>query len=256
MDGGPLAGAIYVYGVSSQQGYTPVATRGVQDEEVRAVESNGLVALTSGLSEAALGARDVRAHWRVIEQAFEHGPVLPFRLGTVLESEQAVRAQVLDSNAEQLADQLGQMAGLVQLSLKGRYDEERLLADIVRSNPDIAEMRQRVFSGSAGTGSPSAQIALGQLVERAVGDRRAQDGALARKALDPHSVAAQEEEVAHPNAFNLAFLVERRAVDRFSDAVGGLRDQLGDRIEIRYVGPMPPYSFTDGALSTVGGSWA
>src|SRR5205085_10756604 len=115
----------------------------------------------------------------VVEQAFEQSTVLPFRLGTVLESEQAVREQVLEPNADHLAHQLRQMAGLTQLSVKGRYDEDRLLREIVRGNPAVAELRERVFAGSPQTTSRSSQIELGQMVERAVGDRRAQDGALA-----------------------------------------------------------------------------
>lgn len=248
MESGGLEGAVYVYGVSPHDGYKPITALGVQDEKIWPIEFDGLVALASAMHDASLAAKDVRAHWRVVEQAFEHSTVLPFRLGTVLESEQAVREQVLEPNAEHLSHQLQQMAGLTQLSLKGRYDEDRLLRDIVRSNPAIAELRKRVFAGAPQTTSHAGQIELGRLVERAVGDRRAQDGALARRVLEPHAVATREEEVAHPNAFNISFLVDREAVDKFSSAVGGLREQLGDRIDIRYVGPMPPYSFAHAGL--------
>jgi Gas vesicle synthesis protein GvpL/GvpF len=248
MQAGGLEGAVYVYGVSAHDGYKPITALGVQDEKVWPIEFDGLVALASAMHDASLAAKDVRAHWRVVEQAFEQSTVLPFRLGTVLESEQAVREQVLEPNAEHLSHQLQQMAGLTQLNVKGRYDEDRLLRDIVHSNPAVAKLRERVFAGASQSPSHAGQIELGRLVERAVGERRAHDGAVARRLLEPHAVATQEEEVAHPNAFNIAFLVDRQAVDKFSGAVGGLREELGDRIEIRYVGPMPPYSFADAGL--------
>jgi hypothetical protein len=69
-------------------------------------------------------------------------------------------------------------------------------------------------------------------------------------------VAAREEEVGHPNAFNIAFLVDRKRVDGFSDGVGGLRKEFEGRIEIRYIGPVPPFSFADADLNMGGQAWA
>jgi hypothetical protein len=57
-------------------------------------------------------------------------------------------------------------------------------------------------------------------------------------------------------AFNLAFLVEKSEVDRFSEAVGGLRSELGERIALRYVGPLPPYSFAEADLNAGAEAWA
>jgi hypothetical protein len=247
-----LDDAVYVYGVSPKSEYAPVAVNGVEDAEVRTVEHAGLVALASRVESGTLAARDVRAHWRVLEQAFEQGTVLPVRFGTVMESEEAVRVRLLEPNADHLSGLLEQMAGLVQLNVKGGYDEDRLLREIVRSTPAIARLRERVRSRPEGTAPPAEQIALGQLVEREIAQRRAVDGADALRALEPLAVAAREEQVGHPNAFNLAFLVDRERVDAFSDAVGALRDKFGDRVEIRYIGPVPPFSFAEADLNMGG----
>jgi hypothetical protein len=70
-------------------------------------------------------------------------------------------------------------------------------------------------------------------------------------------VAAHEEEPSDTNAaFNLAFLVERDQQDVFSTAVTSLAEVLGERIEIRYVGPMPPYSFAQADLGAGSPAWA
>ena len=34
-------------------------------------------------------------------------------------------------------------------------------------------------------------------------------------------------------------------MDAFGEAVGRLREELGERVTLRYVGPLPPYSFAD-----------
>jgi hypothetical protein len=247
---------VYVYGVSLNSNYAPVSVPGVQDAEVEAVEHADLVAFASHLHQTNLAARDLRAHWRVLENAFDHGTVLPVRFGTVMETPAAVRLRLLEPNAERLSELLREMTGLVQLNLKGRYDEDSLLREIVRSNPAVASLRERIRAQPEASKSPADQIALGQLVEREVTQRSAEDGAIARSMLEPLAVAVREEQVGHPNAFNLAFLVNRERTDEFSDAVSRLRQQLGERIEIRYVGPLPPFSFAETDLNTGSPTWA
>jgi hypothetical protein len=247
-----LDDAVYVYGVAPKQGFKTMAARGVDDAEVGTVEHAGLVALTSAIRNTGLAARDVRAHWRVLEQAFEQGAVLPVRFGTVMENEDAVRVRLLGPNVDRLASLLEEMAGLIQLNLKGQYDEDSLLREIVRDTPAVAQLRERV----ARTGSLPEQMALGQHVEREIAQRRAQDTALVRRTLDPLAVTAREEQVSHPNAFNLAFLVDRDRTDLFSEAVGRVREQLQGRVEIRYVGPVPPFSFADADLTMGSQAWA
>lgn len=249
-----FAEAVYVYGVAPKARYSPVVTHGVEDAEIQTIEHDGLFALTSRLQVGKLAARDVRAHWRVLEQAFESATVLPVRFGTVMESEEAVRVRLLEANADQLLSLLEQMAGLVQLNLKGRYDEEHLLREIVLSTPRLARMRERMTNPRANV-TQADQIALGQLVEREVARRQVQDGAIALDELEQLAAATRQEEVSHPDAFNLAFLVARKHVDGFSEAVHGLREQFAPRIELRYVGPVPPFSFAEADLGLGGEAW-
>jgi hypothetical protein len=248
-----LPDAVYVYGVTPKAGYLPVVTHGVEGAAIHTIAHDGLLALASRLQVGKLAASDVRSHWRVLKQAFESATVLPVRFGTVMESEEAVRVRLLEANADQLSSLLAQMADLVQLNLKGRYDEERLLRAIVVTTPRVAELRERMRN--AGT-TQAEQLALGQLVEREVARQQAQDAAAALAELEPLAAATHHEAVSHPNAFNFAFLVRRNRIDGFSDAVHDLRDRFAHRIELRYVGPIPPFSFAETQLNLGGEAWA
>jgi gas vesicle protein GvpL/GvpF len=98
---------------------------------------------------------------------------------------------------------------------------------------------------------------LGELVAAEVGKRRADDTRLAIETLEPLAVAVKEEELKQlDSAFNLAFLVDRKGQDAFTRGVNGLAQALGDRVELRYVGPLPPYSFADIELDAEAGAWA
>lgn len=243
--------AVYVYGVVPGTSIPPAD--GVDSAPVRALRHEGLAALVSTISRAELRAADVRAHWRVLEHAFEHCTVLPVRFGTLMESDDEVRARLLEPNGDRLAELVDAMDGLIQLNVKGRYDESALLQGILRAAPDLARLRKRANRPGAALGD---QIALGQQVEREIDRRRAQDTAMARQLLEGLAAEVREEPVRHPDAFNLAFLVAREGIDGFGAGVGDVRDQLGDAVEIRYVGPAPPFSFAEGKLEMGAHAWA
>lgn len=245
--------AVYVYGVLASSAPSIPPVDGVGSAPVRVVSHAGLAALVSPITDTDLRARDVRAHWRVLEHAFEQTTVLPVRFATVMTNEGEVRDRLLESNAERLAELLEAMNGMVQLNLKGRYDEESLLRGILRETPALERLRHRAQR----PGAPMAeQIALGQQVEHAIAQRRAGDTAAVRGVLDGLAAASRDQEVRHPDAFNIAFLVARDSTDAFSEGVAKVRHELEERIEIRYVGPVAPFHFSDTELGAGGRAWA
>lgn len=182
---------VYVYGVLSGSDQARVSVGGVEDAEVRTVEHAGLAALVSTLDADALAAaREVRAHWRVLEEASKGATVLPVRFGTVMEGDRAVRERLLEPNAGRLTDLLGELAGRVQLNVKGDYDEERLLREVVRASPAVAALRERVRELSEAAGYYD-RIRLGELVAAEVARRRERDAAVALERLQPLAVTAR-----------------------------------------------------------------
>jgi hypothetical protein len=251
--------AIYVYGVVLASDRTLIRAKGVGREEtgVRRVPQDGIAALVSELSTDALAAaRDLRAHWSVLEEAAARTTVLPVRFGTVMESEEAVVDDFLAPNAERLAAVLAELDGKVQLSIKGFYDEELLLRQLLEETPEIARMRERVRALPEAA-SYYERIRLGELVAAEIDRHRASDADLVLGRLEPLAVAAKAEPPTTKDAaLNTAFLVRRDRVDAFSDAVKRLAGELGDRVQIRYVGPLPPYSFADDGATLASGTWA
>jgi hypothetical protein len=237
---------VYVYGVLRDSELAGVSVAGVEEADLRKIEHAGLAALVSTLDADELAAAGaLRAHWRVLDEASERATVLPVRFGTVMESDAAVRELLLEANAARLTKRLEELDGRAQLNLRGDYDEERQLSEIVRQSPAIATLRERVrgLSEDAGYGD---RIRLGELVAAEVARQREQDEALALARLKPLAVAARAEQIADLNAaFNLAFLVENDGMDPFGEAVGQLQEQLGERVTVRCIGPLPPYSFAE-----------
>jgi hypothetical protein len=237
---------VYVYGVLRDSELADVSVAGVEEADVRTIEHAGLAALVSTLDADELAAAPaLRAHWQVLDDVSKRATVLPVRFGTVMETDAAVREHVLEANVARLTQRLEELAGRAQLNLRGDYDEERRLREIVRQSPAIATLRERV-QGLSEDASYRDRIRLGELVAAEVTRRREQDEALALARLEPLAVAARAEQISSLNAaFNLAFLVENDGIGPFGEAVGRLREELGQRVTVRLIGPLPPYSFAE-----------
>jgi hypothetical protein len=249
--------ALYVYGVAAAAELGSISISGVQKVAVRTIEHDGLVALTSELEGAALAvASEVRAHWRVLDAASKRAAVLPARFGTVMESEEAVRTDLLEANAERLHELLAGVAGRIQLNVRGEYDEDKLLAGVVEGSSDILRLRNEIRRLPEAAGYYQ-RIQLGEFVAREVERRRELDTQRALETLGALAVEARREAPPQPyTAYKLAFLVERDAQDEFTRAVAALASEQDDDIEVRYVGPLPPYSFAEAELTTRSEAWA
>jgi hypothetical protein len=246
---------VYVYGVCSA-GALPALPRGVDGIPVQLFDHGSLRALISRLDEplsATPGA--VRAHWRVLSDVIGEAMVLPLRFGTVVEGEE-VAGRLLEQNEADLTRLLDELDGVVQVAVKGQYRGQAALHELVRASPEVRALRERLRR-SRGGGSAAEQIRLGELVVSELLRLRQADTRVALDVLQPQSVSFVEEPAAGDEAaFNLAFLIERDRALVFGRAVGRLRRRLQDRIDIRYLGPLPPFSFVDLDLGVGAPSWA
>jgi hypothetical protein len=252
------AGALYVYGVVRAGETLEPAVAGVGDEagEIQLLAHGDVAAVVSEVEGGPLAAaRDLRAHWRVLEAIAETATVVPVRFGTVVANRNALVDEFLAPRSERLLELLNEVSGKVQLNLKGFYDEERLLREVVTASPAVARMRERVQAVPAAAGYYD-RIRLGELVSGEVERRREQDSALVLHRLEPLAVAARSEAAATADmAVNAVFLVDRTGVEDFSKEVAKLAEELGERMQLRYLGPMPPYSFADAEVEAGGAAW-
>ena len=243
---------VHVYGVVAA-----AATPELTDQGHRLIAHRDVAALVSDIDRDGLRAASVlRAHWRVLEQAVAVTTVLPVRFGTVMADDDAVVAEFLGPAHDVLAARLADMAGKVQLTVKGFYDQDALMAGVVESSRTIARLREQVLA------LPEAaayykRIELGQLVAAEVERQREHDANGIFERLRPLALAAKLEAPSTPDAaVHAAFLVGEERIAAFSDAVAALGGELEGRIRLRYLGPLPPYSFTAEEATAEAGAWA
>ncbi|MCW3015217.1 MAG: gvpF [Solirubrobacterales bacterium] len=253
----PQATSLYVYGVipAADAGGWPGAD-GIDGPSatVRTVVAGELAALVSALPPDRIPGRrdDLEAHRRVLSLANERGTTIPMRFGIVIDSEDLVREELLARHAPEFTDLLAKLDGHVQMSVRAFYAEDALLNGVVQSDPEIAR-RTAAIEGLSELESRQERIELGELVATAVDARRAQDEQLL---LDQLSPLATEVRVDPPGservALNAQLLVRRDRRTALDDAVAVLGAALHGHLALRYIGPLPPYSFAELSLEAGG----
>jgi hypothetical protein len=227
----------YVYGVTWADGVLPAA-EGVADAAVQAVEHGELAALVSELPSPKIQARrrDLLRHADVLQQAFERQTVVPLGFGTVFASGDDVVSELLEQRYEELVALLQRLDGLVELTVRAFYDEDAVLTEVVRNDPEVAALR-----GRAGHGT---QLQLGEAVAAALAARRNRDADEIVAALSAvaHEVVV-EERVAEFEVVRAAFLVERSATDDLDARAEELAQRFGGVIRFKLTGPLPPHHF-------------
>jgi len=236
----------YVYGVVRGDGSAP-AVEGIAGAPLELIAAGDVAALTSVAPGEHLeaGREDLLTHSRVLEAALEQGTVLPMRFGVVVPDEGALRERLLDQHRDQLTAELDQMEGKVEITIKGLYEEDAILREIVAGDPLIARLRAQTASKPEAAGY-YGRLELGERVAAAFTALAERDSAAVVEALSPHATAVAVGAQVHERmAVNASFLVERARLAEFDRAVEEVGRRQAGRIRLRYTGPLPPHSFVE-----------
>jgi len=243
-----------VYGIVPAETPLNELPAGVAGAPVGRVEVGKVAALVSPFDGPELRAtrRDLLSHSAVLEHAVARGPVLPLRFGTVVAGDEEVASELLEPAHDELGKLLDRFQAFIELRVKAFYDEESVLREIVRSDPAVARMREAVRDVPDGARHPD-QLRLGEAVARALDARRVDDterifGRLRSLAAD--SVLEENESLL---ALTASFLVERRRVREFDEAMDEIARHYDGVMTFKYLGPLPPHSFVSMAEVT---AWA
>jgi hypothetical protein len=258
--------AVYVYGVAPAGVAVPLDTQGIDPgSALETVESGELVALVSGVDEAALERRVedaaggelaaveplLRAHERVLSRAQEAGAILPFRFGIVVRNHDDVR-RLLDERGADLRAQLDRLQDAREWGVKGLVARDALEAFVTRQSPVLDELAREAAegTGSAFFARKRLEQKLDSLLREAAADVAAtahdRIAACARDAAmnppQPRELSGYADEM----ILNGAYLVERRCERALAAAVSELEAEFADRgLHLELTGPWPPFNFVD-----------
>jgi hypothetical protein len=239
--------AFYVYGLMRVRDARVAAAAGPVEARLEAVVCEGVAALGSNAGDDSVKLRReaVVGHTDVLQAAFEHGPILPLRFGTVLADREAITAELLAPRAQALLARLDWLEQRAEMRLKADYLEEPLLRSVLDRDPALARAAKRMRELPAAA-SHFERIRIGEAIAAAVHGRRTVDADAMLAALAPLCVSVSASDPRHEHAvLSAAFLLDRAGLERFDGAVEELSRVHADRMQLKLIGPMPAYSFAD-----------
>jgi len=237
--------ATYVYGLVSADAELPEDLVGLGPSgEVTTVAHEAVAAIVGDVPlDRPLGTRDdLVAHEAVVDAVAATTTVLPMRFPAVVEQEGVVE-ELLAPHHDQFVRALEQLEGKVQYTLKGSYEQDVLLQEIVEEDAGIRELQERI-RGVPEDASYYDRVQLGERIVKALEERRDVDAADVLERIGEFAEAVSATTPTQPeDVVNAAFLVRRDAADEFEDAVEELGADTHEWLRLRLLGPLAPYDF-------------
>lgn len=237
----------YVYGIVPADTELPEDLRGLGPSGRVSLVGHGKIGAVVGdvPLDRPLGTRDdLTAHEAVVDTIAGVTAILPMRFPAVVE-EQGVVDELLAPNEELFLGALTELRDRVQFTLKGRYEQDVVLREVVEEDDEIRPLQERVRDLPEDA-SYYDRVKLGELVVAALERRREVDAAELYDRLEGAAADVVPHQPADPETvIDAAFLVDRAAVGAFEDAVEDLGREHAGRIRLRLLGPLAPYDFVN-----------
>ncbi|MQA98412.1 MAG: gas vesicle protein GvpFL, partial [Streptosporangiales bacterium] len=200
--------------------------------------------LTAVVSDAPEGLRprrrDLVAHEAVLAALATDGVVLPMRFGALTDSDDVVRDE-LSAHRTDYSARLDVLEDRVEINVKGFHSEDALLRELLATDAGLRQANEELRA--AGGGTPGQRLDFGERVAAAVGVLQERHAEQVVAALRPYAAEARQAP-AVPGAFlNVSFLVDEGRREEFEQVVDDLGRRGGGLYELRWHGPLPPYSF-------------
>ena len=208
--------------------------------------------LKKHLADMGWVERNIRLHEKVIEAIMKEQSVLPFKFGTVFESEANVERLLRDNGAEFKAT-LARLEGQEEWGLKIYCEGEFFKEALCGKNERVIEVDQEIASASLGKAyllkKKREEIIIditNETISECTRDcyeslKAASEDTRINKLL-PQEVTEKKEAM----VLNAAFLISSKRIQEFEAILARLKaDYAGQGLIFDCTGPWPPYNFCD-----------
>jgi Gas vesicle synthesis protein GvpL/GvpF len=231
-------------GVRARRPFVLEGVQGVNGAPVMSYPSGEFAVIVSEYDRATsrLDERSVLEHARVVSQSFRMATVLPFRFGTIFDTEDAIR-QAVRANRRTFCESVARLRGKAEMRIKL----------VVRDGSLREAMEEIVLPDTVG------REYLAKLREKATRDRERQTKARALSVQVHKLFNPIEEEIsckkvdADGMLLDIAHLIDNKSIEKYQNRYNTAAKQLKN-CELVVTGPWPPYHFLPEKLRTVAGN--
>lgn len=185
-----------------------------------------------------LEEKHVLEHAQVVRGCFRQGTVLPFRFGTIFDTEESLK-QAVRSNRRAFGESVARLKGKAEMHVK-----------LLVRDGALRELRDVIIPDTVGGEY------LSKLREKAVADRERTTKAKALSVQVHRLFNPLEEEISCKRVdtdgilIDIAHLIDSKSIEKYQNRYASAAKQLKN-CEVSVSGPWPPYHFLPGKLRTV-----
>jgi len=254
---------IYVYCISNN---APGLTRDMEPNVVKSLKIEKFYVIVKFVSKSEFSEENfkknlsdiqwvelnAREHIVVIRMIMESGTVIPFKFGTIYNSEASLKKFITDYSGS-LIENLDNLAGKEEWSVKIYCDRKVLCEQIDELSEEAASLEKQIMASSPGKAFLLKKKKT-ELIENEMdrlckkyGQEYYDEFKILSEAtylnnLLPKDIAGREDSM----ILNASFLISKNKLAEFKNTVDVLKKKDGNSgFFIESTGPWPPYNFVD-----------
>jgi len=240
-----MSEGLYVYCVietGEARNFGPIGVGG-RGDVVTTIAYRDLSAVVSSapMDRYEVGRESMLAHEMVLEKVMMDHTILPVRVYTIAPNAEEIRS-VLRTRDGEFKKLLREMDNKVELGLKALWkDMNEVLREIVED-----KKQEKGMEGNGRIHLGETRGDLGETVRLVLDEKKAKERESLLARLRPLAVGlCLNKTYGDDMIMNAAFLVDRSREREFDARVGERSDHFSGDIDLKYVGPVPPYSFVN-----------
>ena len=227
-------------GTRTRRPFLLEGVQGVNGATVLGYPSGEFAVIVSEYDRATtnLEEKHVLEHAQVVRGCFRQGTVLPFRFGTIFDTEDSLK-QAVRSNRRAFGESVARLKGKAEMHVK-----------LLVRDGALRELRDVIIPDTVGGEY------LSKLREKAVADRERTTKAKALSVQVHRLFNPLEEEISCKRVdtdgilIDIAHLIDSKSIEKYQNRYASAAKQLKN-CEMSVSGPWPPYHFLPGKLRTV-----
>jgi hypothetical protein len=207
---------------------------GIGGGQIFAFPSGDFAIIVSERPQGAVETRAAFEYANVVGECFKRGTVLPFRFGTVFETEEGLR-QSLRMNRKTFLATVGQLRGKAEMRLK-----------VTLNDVPFASSDEQSFVGSAYLSSLHAKAT----VDRERQSRARTVSQQVHRVFNPLQEEVSCKKTSEGLLLDIAHLIDSGSVAKYQNRLQAAQRQLPN-CNVVLTGPWPPYHFMPDRVRTV-----
>lgn len=237
----------YIYGIIEEPQPVIFDFSGIDSSQVYTINHQKLAAVVSDteLQEIDPTRKNVQAHTVVQDMLLKNYTLLPMGFGVVAESEGEVK-ELIEKNHHDIITELKRFPDKIEVGLKVFWDRSAMIKELERENGELTRLKTRINTAPSPVERQNLLIRAGKLVEKVATEWKTRYAREIYATLQGLSVDAQSNNpVGVENILNASFLIDRSKDGEFRQEIRRLDSKYQGKVNLKYVGPLPPYSFVN-----------